>query len=341
MAGPVRRSRYRIRPRLFIFAALLAALLAFAFWPRPSHPAAAARTPSSSPTTSSKPPSPTAASFDPPKLAWYAGNVLPGPAQGLAATTAAGDLIAVGGFDGSNSSTAITAFGPAPLAVSLPVAVHDAAAVLLNSTLYVLGGGTAVPTATVQAVSLTGQSTANPPALPTPMADTASVSTPDGFVLVGGYTGTTYLNSVSTWTPGHLTPLAHLPTGVRYAAAAWYAHSLIVAGGLTPGGPTAHVYAVDLKTGHVTAWPSLPHPVYHAAMTVFQGDLIVLGGTVRGSATEATFVYDPHSQTWVAGPALPTPTADGAIKVFNGELWYLGGYNTGGPTADVWIGKGS
>ena len=335
MAGPVRRSRYRIRPRLFVFAAVVAALLVYGFWPRPSRPVAVP------PTPVSHPPTRTVAPFTPPPVAWYAGHVLPGPAQGLSATTAAGDLIAVGGFDGTSSSTAITAFGPAPLVVSLPVAVHDAAAVVMHATLYVLGGGTAVPTAAVQAVSLDGQSAGSPPPLPTPIADAAGVRTPDGFVLSGGYTGSTYLNSVSVWTPGRLTPRAHLPTGVRYAASAWYAGSLIVAGGLTPAGPTAHVYAVNLKTGRVTTWPSLPHPVYHAAMAVYRGDLLLVGGTVNGSPSGNTFVYDPHNRTWVAGPALPTPTADGALAVYNGQLWYLGGYNTGGPTSDVWIGKGS
>jgi hypothetical protein len=331
----VRGSRYRVRPRLFLFIGVVLAILVVLLWPRGRHPAAP-------PSAHRSSPPPVAQShFKVPKLGWYAGTTQPQPAEGLSAVTAAGDLIAVGGSNGTSSSTSITAFGPAPLAISLPTGVHDASAVVTQSTLYVLGGGSAVPISTVQAVSLTGQNVPAPPALPTPISDAASLTTPHGFVLVGGYTGSSYLDTVSTWTPGHLTVLAHLPIGVRYAAAAWYNGSLIVAGGLTAQGVAANVYAVNLKNGHVSAWPSLPHPVYHAEMAVFGGDLMLVGGEVNGNATDATWVYDPVQKTWVAGPNLPTPTADGALQVYNGQLWYLGGFGAGGPTPNVWIGKSS
>jgi hypothetical protein len=328
------KPRYRLRPRFFLLLAVLAGVvLAVTLGHRPRSRTA---TPPSAPTRRSA-----AAPAPPgPVFGWYQEGVLPEALQGLAATIVGPDLVAVGGADAAGSSAAVTGFGPLPIVASLQTPVHDAAAVAEGTTLYVIGGGEAAPSPLVQAVSLNGEPP--PPAVPLPMplSDATGVDTPQGFMLVGGYTGSTFLDTVARWTPpGRLANLATLPVGLRYAAAAWYADRLIVAGGLTPAGPTAAVLAVNLATGRWTRWPPLPAPVYHAVLTVFDRHLVLVGGEVDGVPVRTVWIYDAGRRRWVPGPPLPTPTADGAAAVFQGHLWYLGGFTPSGPTSLVWIGK--
>lgn len=324
------RPRYRVRPRLFVILGVIVlgvVLLAH----HPAHRAAHAPLPRRSP--------PATVHVAAPAFGWYPDSLLPSPLQGLAVALAGSDLLVAGGLNAQGSSAAITGFGPLPVVASLSRPVHDAAAVAIGATLYVLGGGSAAPGAQVQAVSLNGSAPATPPSLPEPLADMASATTPRGFVVVGGYTGSGYVSTVAVWTPGHLTTLAHLPLGLRYAAAAWYRNRLVVAGGLSATGPVRSVYAVDLTTGAVSPWPSLPESVYHAGLAVFDHHLVLVGGEVAGTPVRSVYVYEAASRTWVPGPELPTPTADGAVASFQGHLWYIGGFTSSGPTNQVWVAK--
>jgi hypothetical protein len=328
------RLRYRIRPRFFLLIAVLAGVvLTVTLGHRPK----ARRVASPAPTA---PRSPARPSPSPPLFGWYQEGVLPTALEGLAVATVGPDLVAVGGANAAGSSRVITGFGPLPIVASLGTPVHDAAAAAQGTTLYVIGGGEAAPSSLVQAVSLNGEPAPPVTPLPLPLADATGVNTPQGFMLVGGYTGSRFLDTVLRWTPpGRLATVVTLPVGVRYAAAAWYSHRLIIAGGLTPTGPTAAVVAVNLATGRWIRWPSLPLALYHAALVVFDHRLVLVGGEASGSPVRSVWIYQPQSRRWVPGPPLPTPTADGAAAVFQGHLWYLGGLTPSGPTSLVWLGK--
>ncbi len=330
------RRRYRVRPRLvlsFVVLVVLAVLV-----PRilahhapggsPSRPTHPATRPASQP--SSAPPVVATGSWH--RAAW----TLSAPARGQAATVGDGDLILAGGLDSASSST-VQAYGPNRIAVSLPTAVHDAGAVVTGGDLIVFGGGTVAPTATVQAVPLAGGSVLTPAALPQPLADLTAVTVAGRVYLVGGYSGTVYSDKVFQWSAGQaLSVAAVLPVGLRYAAITVDGSQIVVAGGRTPTGESAAVYAVNPVTGHVSTWPSLPTPLAYAGAAVLSGRLWVVGGQTPSGNSAATYVYDASTRTWKSGPSLPLATTDGTLTAFHGKLWYAGGQTAQGITATVW-----
>src|SRR5438477_2161 len=85
--------------------------------------------------------------------------------------------------------------------------------------------------------------------------------------VVGGYTGTRWLNTIVAWRPGAAARVVgRLPTPLRYAAAATADGQLVVAGGSTPSGSASRaVLAFDPATHHVRRLGRLPAPTTHAA----------------------------------------------------------------------------
>lgn len=327
------RKRYRFRPRLVLSFVVLLVLVVLV--PRilahhapgqpPSHHAAQ---PPSQP--HGAPPVVAAGSWH--RAAW----TLSAPARGLAATVGDGDLILAGGLN-TASSSAVQAYGPNRIAVSLPTAVHDAGAVVTGGDLLVFGGGTVAPTSMVQAVPLAGGSVLSPASLSEPLADLTAVTVGGHVYLVGGYTGSVYNDKVFQWTAGQaLSVAAVLPVGIRYAAITVDGSQIIVAGGRTPTGESAAVYAVNPATGRVSTWPSLPTPLAYAGAAVLSGHLWVVGGQTTSGNSAASYVYDAATRTWQTGPSLPLATTDGTLTAFHSKLWYAGGQTAQGMTATVW-----
>ena len=328
------RRRYRFRPRLVLSLVVLLALVALLARflghhapgrPAPSHPVA------------KSPSHPHSVASAVPAGSWHRAKwTVSAASRGLAATVGDGDLILAGGLNTASSST-VQAYGPNRISVSLPTAVHDAGTVVAGGDLIVFGGGTTAPTATVQAVPLGGGSVLSPAPLPEPLADLTAVTVNGRVYLVGGYTGTVYNDKVFQWTAGQgVSVVAALPVGLRYAATTVDGSEIIVAGGRTPTGESAAVYAVNPATGHVSTWPSLPTPLAYAGAAVLSGHLWVVGGQTASGNSAASYVYDAATRTWKAGPPLPVATTDGTLTAFNGSLWYAGGQTAQGVTATVW-----
>ncbi|MCL8209232.1 MAG: hypothetical protein K6V97_14360 [Actinomycetia bacterium] len=242
------RRRRRLRPRFFLVLLLAAALVAVLLHRSSPHPGVGPSAPAR------RVPAPAAPRWQ--AASWS----LPTPAEGLAAAAAFGDVVAAGGWSGTSLGT-IRGFGPHPFAADLAVPVHDAAAAVLDGTLYVVGGGQSASLPVVQALAA-GASRAEPArALPEPLSDVGAVVWRGAVYVVGGYTGQSYSARIWRWTPGAPAEVAAvLPVGVRYAGVALYHDRLIVAGGITPRGRSAAVWSVDLATGTVRPWPALPTP---------------------------------------------------------------------------------
>lgn len=330
------RRRYRFRPRLLL--SIVVVLVLVGVLPRIlAHRAPA--TPSAAPSphvgkSAAAPPSaPLIEAGSWHRAAWS----LSAPARGQAATVGDGDLILAGGLDATSSST-VQAYGPNRIAVSLPTPVHDAGAVVTGGDLILFGGGTVAPVSTVQAVPLAGGGTVLSPApLSEPLSDLTAVTVAGRIYLVGGYTGTVYNDKVFQWTAGQaLSVAAVLPVGLRYAAITVDGSQIVVAGGRTPTGESAAVYAVNPVTGQVSTWPSLPTPLAYAGAAVLSGRLWVVGGQTPSGNSAASYVYDAATKTWHPGPSLPLATTDGTLTAFHGKLWYAGGQTAQGITAAVW-----
>jgi hypothetical protein len=187
---------------------------------------------------------------------------------------------------------------------SLATAVHDAAAIAIGGTAFVLGGGSPDTVSTVQSFprvdpstpsglsgSITGQ-------LPQPRSDLATVTLTDptgghgaATYVVGGYDGTHYLPSVLATTDGvHFTSAAQLPIPVRYPAVAANAGRIYVFGGqvASPGSATVatnDIQMIDPATHRAAVVGHLPQPLYGASAFVLGGNMYIAGGQVPGGPT--------------------------------------------------------
>jgi N-acetylneuraminic acid mutarotase len=110
-----------------------------------------------------------------------------------------------------------------------------------------------------------------------------------------------------------------LPAGLRYAGVAALGGKIYVAGGVTTGGTSRAVFAIDPAAGTVTRIGTLPTGVAHVAMARLGSKLLLVGG---GSAR--ILAIDPSGGVTTAG-RLPAALADPAAVAENGKVYVLGG----------------
>ena len=133
--------------------------------------------------------------------------------------------------------------------------------------------------------------------------------------VVGGYTGTSWLNTIVRWRPGQQARIVgHLPVPLRYAAVAAVPGRIVIAGGSTPAGTASDaVLSFDPATGRVTRIGRLPSPTTHAAAAALGGHVYVIGGrsATVDTPTAAIEAIDPIARKVVAAGTLtrPAPTS--------------------------------
>jgi hypothetical protein len=207
------------------------------------------------------------------------------------------------------------------------VATHDAAAALVDGKVLLFGGGEAVSTDAIVGVDPRTGAARAAGRLDEPLSDLGAVSIGGRAYLVGGYTGSKYATAILRYDGGGRTSVvARLPSGTRYAGVAADGRTIYVAGGLTPAGPTAAVYAVDVGNGRVRRIATLPQPLDHAAAAVLGKTLYVIGGrTDGGDATARVLEVDLPTGRVTAAPVLPKPLADPTAVVVGRRVVVLGG----------------
>lgn len=222
----------------------------------------------------------------------------------------------------------------------LPVALHDAAAVVRGQSILLLGGGSYTSSATVFSLPLPKLSpavTLTP--LPLPLSDLAAVNDGSRVLVIGGHDQGAPSSAIWSYVPGQpVRVFAHLPEGVRYAAAAAYHGTLYVIGGLNGNAqPTNQAVAYHLASHQMVRLPPYPIPVQHAEATVIDGTLVVAGGQTDAGWISAVYWFDSHTHRWVSGPSLPEPAGDGALLTLShGMAVWLGGDGPSGPTGSIW-----
>src|SRR5207244_1341285 len=132
--------------------------------------------------------------------------------------------------------------------------------------------------------------------------------------VVGGYTGSRWLDTIVAWGPGTgARVVAHLPSALRYAAVTAAAGRVVVAGGSLPnGGASRTVYAFDPATRVVRTIGALPAPTTHATAAAYGGEALVIGGrgAAVGTPTSRIVAVDPvRSKVRLAG-RLDAPASD-------------------------------
>jgi hypothetical protein len=254
---------------------------------------------------------------------------LPAPASRVAAVATSDHLLLLGGLVAGGTSTQVLALDPATGAVSaagrLPHATHDAGAAVLGGSALVLGGGVQASADWVQAIPVAGGTGAVVGHLPQPRSDHVVVSDGTTAYVVGGYGTGPELTDVLATTDGitfHV--VAHLVTGVRYAAAALAGGALWVIGGEHGGAQVDTIQRVDLATGAGAVVGHLPAPLSHATATVLGGSVLVVGGLRAGARVDAIERVDPTGAPALVGH-LPAAASDAAIAVLRDSAYVVGG----------------
>ncbi|HET7450066.1 MAG TPA: hypothetical protein VFJ78_05665 [Gaiellaceae bacterium] len=256
----------------------------------------------------------------------------------------AGRALLLGGLtaaDTSRPDVLVSGRGGARPAGRLPIGLHDTAAVRLGSSVYLFGGGTALNTqsADILRTSTSGGSVTRVASLPSPSSDQAAVAVDGTAYVVGGYTGSRWLDTIVAWRPGSSAHVvARLPFTLRYAAVAADRGKVVIAGGsLADGSAGTAVLSFDPATRRVRRIGALPAPTTHAAAATLGGLVYVIGGRSATPDTPTTRIVavDPVRGTIRAGGSLATPRSDLAAVGFTDDILLAGGRGAGGAESGI------
>src|SRR5207248_2086587 len=150
--------------------------------------------------------------------------------------------------------------------------------------------------------------------LPSGSSDQAAAGIGGTAYVVGGYTGTRWLDTIVAWKPGtKARVVAHLPQPVRYAAVTAVGPRPIVAGGPLPNGSASDaVYEYAPAAGRVFRIGRLPGPTTHAAAATFGSVAYVIGGRGAsvGTPTDRIVAVDVATKKIAAAGMLSQPLSD-------------------------------
>ncbi len=175
--------------------------------------------------------------------------------------------------------------------------------------------------------------------LPAPSSDQAAAALGSTAYVVGGYTGSRWLDTIVAWQPGRpARVVAHLPTPLRYAAVASSAGRLIIAGGSRPDGAASDaVLAFDPRTSRVTRLGRLPAPTTHAAAAAIGDEVYVIGGrgATVGTATDRIVAVNARTGRIASAGRLSVPRSDLAAVSLTGRILLAGGLAGGRAVATL------
>jgi hypothetical protein len=232
-------------------------------------------------------------------------------------------MILGGLVDGTTSVDTIFAGKPNKLRLvgQLPQPTHDAAATIVDGSVYLFGGGSTVSTANIVRISFAGQAT-NVGALQEPLSDLGAVTIIGRerarAYLVGGYTGYDSYGSILRIQPHGEWTVAQLPQGTRYPGVTTIGRTIYVAGGLAPGvGELRAVYAVPFG-GRPRRIAKLPAREAHAGLAALNGTLYYIGG-------RKILEIDPATGKVTLAMKLPARLSDPSVVTVGDRIVIAGG----------------
>jgi DNA-binding beta-propeller fold protein YncE/N-acetylneuraminic acid mutarotase len=266
---------------------------------------------------------------------------LPAAVQDGAGVVAGGDrVVLLGGLTASDVSTdgiLFVGLHGGKRHGTIKTAVHDAAAVRIGGEIYLFGGGDAVRQheEIVRVNPLTGTSSVAGH-LPAPSSDHAAAAIGGTAFVVGGYTGTRWLDTIVAWRPhGAAHVVGHLPTPIRYAAVTALDGRLLIAGGSLPNGSASKsVFEFFPHSRRIRRIGFLPAPTTHAATAAIGNTAFVIGGRGASVGTPVSRIVSISSsgRFRLAG-RLPQPLSDLAAVAVGGRIVIVGGRGTRGAVA--------
>jgi hypothetical protein len=220
----------------------------------------------------------------------------------------------------------------------LPVPQHDAQAALLGRYVYVFGGGQSSSYDHILRYDPVSGTVINAGTLPSAASDVGVTEIGSTAYVVGGFNGTTSLDTILAWRPGEKPrAVGRLPSGLRYAAVAASGGRLIIAGGTTPSGMSNSILSFDPASGSVSRIGQLPFALTHSSAAPADGRVLIIGGRrqLTGARTDAILAINPATGRVRQVGALPQALSDAAVASSGAHITVAGGENTGGTSGTV------
>lgn len=255
-------------------------------------------------------------------------SVLPGSSSG--SLVLSGGLMASGGSSNGVFSLT-TSNGSLQTTTTLPDQTHDVAGALLGGSVYLFGGGTSGPSATVQVIQ--GGSAAVAGRLPSPRADAQAVAVGKLMYLVGGYDGPKMDPEVLATSNGRsFSDVAKLPVPVRYPTIVNIGPKIYVFGGETLSGtPVNAIQEIDTTKRTAKVVGHLPKALGGAVAANLGAAVYIAGGsTGNKQRSGAIYAFEPSSGKVLLAGSLRSPVAYAGAAVTAGHMWIVGGETTGG-----------
>jgi hypothetical protein len=257
------------------------------------------------------------------------------------AVLGSGHFVLLGGLDAADSSSAGIELADLHGVLhtgSLPLAQHDAQGAQLGGVVYVFGGGSFSELDHIVSFDPVRDLVHSVGVLPHAQSDVA-VSASDGTAyVVGGYDGANWLDTILAWRPGSAARVvAHLPVGLRYAAASTVDGQVLIIGGSTPTAASDAVYRFNPATGRVRQIGRLPQPITHAGAATLGSFVYLVGGRGDnlGSQTADVWSINPLNGAVRRAGRLPEPLSDTGVVSTGGAVVVAGGSSPAGTQAGV------
>jgi len=223
---------------------------------------------------------------------------------------------------------------------SLPVALHDSAAVRIGSAVYLFGGGTNAGTqsAAIVRVPVAGSGVVSDGHLPAPSSDQSAAAIDGTAYIVGGYTGARWLDTIVAWRPGSQSRVvARLPFALRYSAVTTVNGTLVVAGGSLENGTASSAILAYKPGGVVHRIGRLPAPTTHAAAATIGDVAFVIGGrgATAGSVVGSIVSVDLRTHSIRDAGTLAFARSDLAAVSLGGRILLAGGRDGTGAVANL------
>jgi N-acetylneuraminic acid mutarotase len=278
----------------------------------------------------------------PAQLVYHHLYSLPAPLRDPAsAVLGSGHFVLLGGLDAADSSSAgieLADLHGVLHTISLPLAQHDAQGAQLGGVVYVFGGGSFSELDHIVSFDPVRDLVHTVGVLPRAQSDVAVTASDGTAYVVGGYDGTTWLDTILAWRPGTAARVvAHLPVGLRYAAASTVHGQVVIIGGSTPTGASDAVYRFNPANGLVRQIGRLPQPITHAGAATLGSFVYLVGG--RGdnldSQTASVWSINPLTGAVRRAGQLSEPLSDTGVVSTGGALVVVGGLSPTGTQAGV------
>jgi len=171
--------------------------------------------------------------------------------------------------------------------------------------------------------------------LPQALSKASAVALPGGRLMVlGGYTGSTSVDSILLGPPAHLRLAGHLPIPGHDAAAVLVGGSVLRFGG-GQATSVSTVQRVDPASGRASAAPALDEPLSDLGAVAIGGHAYLVGGYTGSQYASAVLRYLPGGGTKTVA-RLPAGTRYAGVAAIGGTIYVAGGLTTGGTSAAIY-----